>query len=155
MTDAPPFNSGSIISLQVCALFKLMNKSTAIPKCLLSYLLLFQLMYSKFEYDGKLNPTFKEGPFELPLSSIRAYIQEPITPRFEILVSCSLVTLLGNLFSKRAKNYRFVHVGSAGVTRPERPGLDLSKQPPAVRLNKELDFILTYKLKVCLNILSF
>lgn len=50
--------------------------------------------------------------------------------------------------------YRFVHVGSAGVTRPERPGLDLSKQPPAVRLNKELDFILTYKLKVGLSILS-
>ncbi|XP_010434492.1 PREDICTED: uncharacterized protein LOC104718440 [Camelina sativa] len=96
VTDAPPFNASSIISLQ--------------------------LMFSKFEYDGKLNPTFKEGPFELPLSSIRAYIQEPVTPRF-------------------------VHVGSAGVTRPERPGLDLSRQPPAVRLNKELDFILTYKLK--------
>lgn len=45
-------------------------------------------------------------------------------------------------------NHRFVHVSSAGVTRPDRPGLDLSKQPPAVRLNKELDFILTYKLKV-------
>ncbi|EOA16251.1 hypothetical protein CARUB_v10004397mg [Capsella rubella] len=96
VTDAPPFNASSIISLQ--------------------------LMFSKFEYDGKLNPTFKEGHFELPLSSIRAYIQEPVTPRF-------------------------VHVGSAGVTRPERPGLDLSRQPPAVRLNKELDFILTYKLK--------
>ncbi|CAG7887006.1 unnamed protein product [Brassica rapa] len=95
-SDAPPFNPASIISLQ--------------------------LMFSKFEYDGKLNPTFKEGPFELPLSTIRAYIQDPVTPRF-------------------------VHVGSAGVTRPERPGLDLTKQPPAVRLNKELDFILTYKLK--------
>jgi hypothetical protein len=43
---------------------------------------------------------------------------------------------------------RFVHVSSAGVTRPDRPGLDLSKQPPAVRLNKELGFILTNKLKV-------
>ncbi|KAK6123970.1 hypothetical protein DH2020_042315 [Rehmannia glutinosa] len=80
------------------------------------------LMFSKFEYDGKLNPTFVEGPFQLPVSSIRAYIKEPITPRF-------------------------VHVSSAGVTRPDRPGLDLSKQPPAVRLNKELGFILTYKLK--------
>lgn len=39
-------------------------------------------------------------------------------------------------------------MSSAGVTRPDRPGLDLSKQPPAVRLNKELGFILTYKLKV-------
>ncbi|CAL8150179.1 unnamed protein product [Prunus armeniaca] len=42
----------------------------------------------------------------------------------------------------------FVHLSSAGVTRPDRPGLDLSKQPPAVRLNKELDFILTFKLKL-------
>ncbi|BBN69304.1 NAD(P)-binding Rossmann-fold superfamily protein [Prunus dulcis] len=45
-------------------------------------------------------------------------------------------------------NIVFVHLGSAGATRPDRPGLDLSKQPPAVRLNKELDFILTFKLKV-------
>ncbi|KAL2343270.1 hypothetical protein Fmac_004555 [Flemingia macrophylla] len=80
------------------------------------------LMFSKFEYDGKLNETFVEGPFELPVSTIRAYIKEPIMPRF-------------------------VHVSSAGVTRPDRPGLDLSKQPPAVRLNKELDYILTFKLK--------
>ncbi|KAL6888968.1 hypothetical protein ACP4OV_009994 [Aristida adscensionis] len=96
MTDAAPFDASNITSLQ--------------------------LMFSKFEYDGKLNTTFSEGSFELPFSSIRAYLNEPITPRF-------------------------VHVSSAGVTRPERPGLDLSKQPPAVRLNKELGSILTYKLK--------
>ncbi|KAF2302983.1 hypothetical protein GH714_012293 [Hevea brasiliensis] len=96
VSDAPPFDQSNIVSLQ--------------------------LMFSKFEYDGKLNPTFIEGPFQLPLSSIRAFIKDPITPRF-------------------------VHVSSAGVTRPDRPGLDLSKQPPAVRLNKELDFILTFKLK--------
>ncbi|XP_065877967.1 protein HIGH CHLOROPHYLL FLUORESCENCE PHENOTYPE 173, chloroplastic isoform X2 [Euphorbia lathyris] len=94
--DAPPFDPSNIVSLQ--------------------------LMFSKFEYDGKLNPSFVEGAFQLPVSSIKAFMKEPITPRF-------------------------VHVGSAGVTRPERPGLDLSKQPPAVRLNKELDFILTFKLK--------
>ncbi|QCD84497.1 uncharacterized protein LOC114179609 isoform X1 [Vigna unguiculata] len=96
VSDAPPFDPSNVASLQ--------------------------LMFSKFEYDGKLNETFVEGPFELPVSSIRAYIKDPITPRF-------------------------VHVSSAGVTRPERPGLDLSKQPPAVRLNKELGFILTFKLK--------
>ncbi|KAL6197290.1 hypothetical protein ACLB2K_032899 [Fragaria x ananassa] len=94
--DAPPFDPSNIVSLQ--------------------------LMFSKFEYDGKLNPTFVEGAFKLPVSCIKAYLKDPITPRF-------------------------VHVGSAGVTRPERPGLDLSRQPPAVRLNKELDFILTFKLK--------
>ncbi|KAL2647719.1 hypothetical protein AAZV13_05G134700 [Glycine max] len=97
VSDAPPFDPSIVVSLQ--------------------------LMFSKFEYDGKLNETFVEGPFELPVSSIHAYIiKDPITPRF-------------------------VHVSSAGVTRPERPGLDLSKQPPAVRLNKELDYILTFKLK--------
>ncbi|WCJ27243.1 NAD(P)-binding Rossmann-fold superfamily protein [Euphorbia peplus] len=96
VSDAPPFDPSNIVSLQ--------------------------LMFSKFEYDGKLNPTFVEGAFQLPVSSIKAFLKEPITPRF-------------------------VHVGSAGVTRPERPGLDLSKQPPAVRLNKELGFILTFKLK--------
>ncbi|KAI5321288.1 hypothetical protein L3X38_030359 [Prunus dulcis] len=97
VSDAPPFDPSNIVSLQ--------------------------LMFSKFEFDGKLNPTFVEGAFKLPLSSIRAYLKEPITPRF-------------------------VHLGSAGATRPDRAGLDLSKQPPAVRLNKELDFILTFKLKV-------
>ncbi|KAK7400184.1 hypothetical protein VNO78_11384 [Psophocarpus tetragonolobus] len=96
VSDAPPFDPSNVVSLQ--------------------------LMFSKFEYDGKLNETFVEGPFELPVSSIQAYLKDPITPRF-------------------------VHVSSAGVTRPERPGLDLSKQPPAVRLNKELDYILTFKLK--------
>lgn len=39
-------------------------------------------MFSKFEYDGKLNPTFQEGEFQLPLSSIRAYINDPISPRY-------------------------------------------------------------------------
>ncbi|XVE88238.1 hypothetical protein DITRI_Ditri19aG0053800 [Diplodiscus trichospermus] len=96
ISDAPPFDPSNVVSLQ--------------------------LMFSKFEYDGKLNPTFVEGPFELPVSSVRAYIKDPITPRF-------------------------VHVSSAGVTRPDRPGIDLSKQPPAVRLNKELGFVLTFKLK--------
>ncbi|KAF5738269.1 hypothetical protein HS088_TW13G01165 [Tripterygium wilfordii] len=96
VSDAPPFDPSKIMSLQ--------------------------LMFSKFEYDGKLNPSFAEGAFRLPVSSIQAYIKDPVTPRF-------------------------VHVSSAGVTRPDRPGLDLSKQPPAVRLNKELGFILTFKLK--------
>ncbi|KAF9587734.1 hypothetical protein IFM89_004711 [Coptis chinensis] len=79
-------------------------------------------MFSKFEYDGKLNPTFVEGPFQLPVSTIKAYMKEPITPRF-------------------------VLVSSAGVTTPDKPGLDLTKQPSAVPLNKELDFILTFKSK--------
>ena len=30
----------------------------------------FQLMRAKFEYDGALNPAFREGEFELPLQRI-------------------------------------------------------------------------------------
>jgi Complex I intermediate-associated protein 30 (CIA30) len=32
-----------------------------------------QLMLSKFEYDGELNPAFRPGAFRLPIASIRAY----------------------------------------------------------------------------------
>jgi len=32
-----------------------------------------QLVYSKFEYDGKLNPTFAVGDFSLQLVSVKAY----------------------------------------------------------------------------------
>lgn len=108
-------------------------------------------MFSKFEYDGKLNETFAEGPFELPVSSIKAYINDPITPRYSLIFWMPFPFFFFIpicLFFAVFLSLRFVHVGSAGVTRPERPGLDLSKQPPAVRLNKELDYILTFKLKV-------
>ena len=52
-------------------------------------------MLSKFENDGKLNPSFKTGPFQLPLAKIWGYPKEPQAPRF-------------------------VLVSSAGVTRPDR-----------------------------------
>lgn len=37
-----------------------------------------QLMLSKFEYDGALNPHFRTGQFELPLERITAYMAEPL-----------------------------------------------------------------------------
>ena len=54
-----------------------------------------QLMLSKFEYDGDLNPNFRTGPFELPFTEIQTYWQEPVAPKF-------------------------VHISSAGVTRLNR-----------------------------------
>ncbi|MDZ8187522.1 MAG: CIA30 family protein [Nostoc sp. ChiSLP02] len=81
----------------------------------------FQLMLSKFEYDGALNPKFSPGNFSLQFESIKAY------------GSASLP--------------RFILVSSAGVTRPERPGINLDEEPPAVRLNEQLGGILTWKLK--------
>ena len=80
-----------------------------------------QIMLSKFEYDGVLNPKFHPGNFALQVESIKAYRQ-------------------GNL-------PQFVLVSSAGVTRPGKPGIDLESEPPAVRLNDQLGGILTWKLK--------
>lgn len=83
-----------------------------------------QLMLSKFEYDGQLNPSFRRGAFRLPIANISAYMAAPerVAPRF-------------------------VHVSSAGVTRPNRPGINVDQEPPAVKLNDVLGGLLTYKLE--------
>ncbi len=86
-------------------------------RCLYS----FQIMLSKFEYDGALNPKFVPGSFQLQLESIKAYGGPKLT--------------------------QFVLVSSAGVTRPGRPGLNLAEEPPAVRLNEQLGGLLTWKLR--------
>jgi uncharacterized protein YbjT (DUF2867 family) len=79
----------------------------------------FQLMLSKFEYDGALNPKFDPGFFQLQVESIQAYRQADLP--------------------------KFVLVSSAGVTRPGQPGLNLDEEPPAVRMNDQLGGILTWK----------
>ena len=80
-----------------------------------------QLMLSKFEYDGELNPKFEPGSFKLEVEYIKAYGGRA-TPQL-------------------------VQISSAGVTRPGRPGIDLANEPPAVRMNEQLGGILTWKLK--------
>jgi uncharacterized protein YbjT (DUF2867 family) len=81
----------------------------------------FQLMLSKFEYDGQLNPSFSPGGFALQIESIKAYGSNKLP--------------------------QFVLISSAGVTRPGRQDINLDEQPPAVRLNDQLGGILTWKLK--------
>lgn len=81
----------------------------------------FQLMLSKFEYNGELNPKFSPGGFSLQVESIAAYGGVALP--------------------------QFVLVSSAGVTRPGRPGINLEEEPPAVRLNDQLGGILTWKLR--------
>ncbi|HAX85400.1 MAG TPA: NADH:ubiquinone oxidoreductase [Cyanobacteria bacterium UBA11370] len=80
-----------------------------------------QLMLSKFEYDGGLNPNFQPGGFALQVETIKAYGGE-IKPQF-------------------------IMISSAGVTRPGRPGINLEEEPPAVRMNDQLGGILTWKLR--------
>ena len=80
-----------------------------------------QLILSKFEYDGELNPKFEAGSFQLEVEYIKAY-------------------------GGQAKP-QLVQVSSAGVTRPNRPGINLAEEPPAVRMNEQLGGILTWKLR--------
>ncbi|KAG2496036.1 hypothetical protein HYH03_005958 [Edaphochlamys debaryana] len=88
------------------------------PSCIAS----IQIMLSKFEYDGQLNPSFRRGPFRLPIAHIGSYLPTHVPPRF-------------------------VHVSSAGVTRPNRPGINVDMEPPAVKLNDALGGLLTWKLE--------
>jgi uncharacterized protein YbjT (DUF2867 family) len=78
-----------------------------------------QLMLSKFEYNGELNPHFSPGGFALQVESIGTYGGATLP--------------------------QFILVSSAGVTRPNRPGINLEEEPPAVRLNDQLGGILTWK----------
>ena len=80
-----------------------------------------QLMLSKFEYDGELNPKFEAGSFSLQVEYIKAY-------------------------SGTAKP-QFILISSAGVTRINRPGINLEEEPPAVRMNEQLGGLLTWKLE--------
>ena len=80
-----------------------------------------QLMLSKFEYDGELNAKFEPGSFKLEVEYIKAFGGQ-IKPQL-------------------------IQISSAGVTRPNRPGIDLEQEPPAVRMNDQLGGILTWKLR--------
>ncbi|MDJ0904294.1 MAG: CIA30 family protein [Xenococcus sp. MO_188.B8] len=80
-----------------------------------------QLMLSKFEYDGGLNPKFEAGSFGIEIEYIKAYSTQPKS--------------------------QFILISSAGVTRPQRPGINLEEEPPAVRMNDQLGGILTWKLR--------
>ena len=88
-----------------------------------------QLMLSKFEYDGVLNPQFEPGVFNLEIESIKA-IRLPSPQAYGATLTP-----------------KFILISSAGVTRLGRPGLNLAEEPPAVRMNEQLGGILTWKLR--------
>lgn len=120
-TEAGQWQTIRIPFSDFCPVFRAKTQKDG-PRLDPSSIASIQLMLSKFEYDGELNPSFQSGPFELPIADMRTYMPEPVAPKF-------------------------VYVGSAGVTRPNRPGIDVEKEPPAVKLNDTLGGILTYKLK--------
>lgn len=75
------------------ALFSACRKKKRIPAPLPPGL---QLMLSKFEYDGALNPSWREGRFELPLERISGYLAEPLVgPRLAFVWPCGCVGVWG------------------------------------------------------------
>jgi uncharacterized protein YbjT (DUF2867 family) len=102
------------------AVFRARSQPNAPPldPCSISSL---QIMISKFEYDGALNPRFRAGPFSLSLRDVSAYLPGAPSPRF-------------------------VLISSAGVTRPGRPGLDPQDETAIVKMNDALGGLLTWKL---------
>lgn len=101
----------------------------------------FQIMLSKFEYDGELNPQFSAGEFFLELRSIGAYRDGADTgPKPSQTAATTEV--------RASKTPRYIHISSAGVTRVLRPNefKDLSLEPPAVRMNAQLGRIMEWKL---------
>jgi uncharacterized protein YbjT (DUF2867 family) len=83
-----------------------------------------QIMLSKFEYDGELNPKFSPGDFELRVQTIRAYAK----PQAERAYA------------------KFVHLGTSGATRPLRQGEPDLVKAPIEDLNESLGNILNWKL---------
>ena len=108
------------------------KSATGAPPLDTSRIVSLQLMLSKFEYDGALNPTHTPGTFN-----------------FELRVS-KIVALAAKSSSNSSsipkRKPAFVHVSSAGVTRPNRPGINVDEEPPAVKMNTMLGGLLDYKL---------
>lgn len=88
-----------------------------------------QLMLSKFEYDGNLNPSFKAGPFRLELASIRTYSGQP-TPQ---LIWISLPTPERDRAETQVRQarlpYTIIQVSDLTAEPCDRP-LQLSQQHP-------------------------
>jgi Complex I intermediate-associated protein 30 (CIA30) len=84
-----------------------------------------QIMLSKFEYDGSLNPLFRPGEFELELCSIGAYGGKTLP---QIVVVAPIANTEGNLSQALGGSVRphtLLKMGAI-VDRPSAHGLDFS-----------------------------
>jgi Complex I intermediate-associated protein 30 (CIA30)/NmrA-like family len=83
-----------------------------------SQIMALQIMLSKFEYDGHLNPNFRAGDFVLELFSIGAY-GDRVLP--QLIVVAPLTTTTGNLAQPLAGSLKPYTTLQMGVV-VDRPG---------------------------------
>jgi Complex I intermediate-associated protein 30 (CIA30) len=87
----------------------------------------FQIMLSKFEYDGNLNPNFRAGEFALELFSIGAYGDRTLP---QLIVVAPITTTIGNTTQPLAgsfKPYTTLQMGAV-VDRPGGQNLEFDLQ---------------------------
>jgi Complex I intermediate-associated protein 30 (CIA30) len=96
------------------------------PPLDLSQISSLQIMISKFEYDGGMNPRFRPGEFELELCSIEAY-GERVLP--QVVVVAPVTDTEGNMAQPLAgsvRPYTLLQMGAV-IDRPGGQGLDFSR----------------------------
>lgn len=112
-----------------------------------------QFMLSEYDFDGLINPTLRDGNFELCVTSIGGYYEQQnstTTSAKTASVARAVAASFGLPSNETALvegTPTFVYISSAGVTRPGKPGLDLDQEPPAVRMSDMLGGLLTWKLR--------
>lgn len=92
-----------------------------------------QLMLSKFEYDGELNPSFTPGKFSLLVARVQPF----------------QYTAKGKGSEQESGLPKYIHLSSAGVTRPQRLD-ELKGTPPGeiplLKIQESIGRILDWKM---------
>ncbi|WP_017302962.1 CIA30 family protein [Spirulina subsalsa] len=73
----------------------------------------FQLMLSKFEYDGALNPHFTAGGFSLEIATIQAY-GGVVTPKLIIFTNNELPPTIASALNQSNLAYKTLEMGDTG-----------------------------------------
>ncbi len=71
----------------------------------------FQLMLSKFEYDGKLNPHFQPGPFSLDMRSLAVYRMVALPRCLAIAATPEQATAYRQQFASQGMSYEVLEQG--------------------------------------------
>ncbi|MBF2035967.1 MAG: CIA30 family protein [Leptolyngbyaceae cyanobacterium T60_A2020_046] len=83
----------------------------------------FQLMLSKFEYDGEKNPTFRPGPFCLELRSLRVYRPVPTPPVIAIAATAAQAAACGEMLRSHALAHQVLDLSALSEAESWAPRL--------------------------------
>ncbi|MCW6035009.1 CIA30 family protein, partial [Spirulina subsalsa FACHB-351] len=79
----------------------------------------FQIMLSKFEYDGALNPHFTAGGFSLEIATIQAY-GGVVTPKLIVFTNRDLPSVIESGLNQSGLAYKILEMGDTGEAMAEQ-----------------------------------